>query len=132
MNVTSNIATSFTADQHLKARATCLNHYSAAMATTFAVNVAHIFLIFAYAPAAPMLARMALAASIVAIALYGALAGKASLEEVKAVIDDHVEAMPGTRYGKSIGGLPIALFTMLTVTLVTVIGLLQLLALFAG
>ena len=40
--------------------------------------------------------------------------------------------MPGTRYGKSIGSLPIALFTVLTVTLVTVIGVLQLLALFVA
>ena len=132
MNVTGNIATSFTADQHLKARATCLNQYTAAMGITFAVSVAHVFLILAYGPAAPTFARLALAASIVAITAYGALAGKASLEEAKAIIDDHVEAMPGTRYGKSIAGLPIGLFTALTVSLVTLIGVLQLVALFAA
>lgn len=131
MNVSEQLPTVFSVDQHLSARLNRLSQYLTTMAITFVVLLANLWLILAYGDTAGLPEKLAIAVSIIGIVAFGALGGKAALEEIKAVIDDHVETKPGTRYSSNIAGLPMGQFIALTVVLILLSGLVQLWALFA-
>ena len=130
MNVSEQLPTVFSVDQHLSARLTRLGQYLTSMAVTFVVSIANLWLILAYADTAGLPEKLAIAVSIISIVAFGALGGKAALDEVKAVIDDHLATKPDTRYSRSIAGLPMGQFIALTVILILLAGVVQLWALF--
>lgn len=94
MNVSDQLPTVFSIDQHLSARLVRLGQYLTTMAITFAVMAANLWLILAYSEGASMPEKLTIAVGIISIVTFGALGGKAALEEIKAVIDDHVDTVP--------------------------------------
>lgn len=132
MNVTSTVAGGLSVDQHLVARASRLSQYTWTIGITLAVMVANLVLILVYAPAASTASRLAIALSVVSVTAFGALAGRAALQEIVTINDDLIEMLPGTRYTNYLANLPSALFIRLTVILICLSGLVQFYALFAA
>ncbi len=80
----------------------------------FAISVANLFLIFSFASTAPISARLALALSVVTIACFGALAGRSTLQELKAINQDYTDAKLGTHYARYVAEVPTDLFAALS------------------
>lgn len=120
------------ADQYVASVAARLAHLTQAYAITFFTSVATMFAIFAYAPSAGLAAKFALAAIVVAITVYGILAPKAALDDLKAMLDDAVDDFSGSSFGARLKQIPTALFTGATIVLVLAMGVTQLLAIIAA
>ena len=117
-------------DQQVALSNARLGHYIAVMGITFAVSVVNLFLIFSFAAKAPFPAKAALVLSVFSISCFCALAGRSTLQEIKALNKDYIEAGLGTHHARHVAEIPIDLFTALTVSLVVLFGLTQLWAVF--
>ncbi|PII37609.1 hypothetical protein T190_32270 [Sinorhizobium meliloti CCBAU 01290] len=84
------------------------------------------------APSAGLAAKFALAAIVVAITVYGILAPKAALDDLKAMLDDAVDDFSGSSFGARLKQIPTALFTGATIVLVLAMGVTQLWAIIAA
>ncbi|MER8753521.1 hypothetical protein NKH57_30730 [Mesorhizobium sp. M1050] len=91
-----------------------------------------MFAILAYAPSAGLAARFALATIVVAITVYGVLAAKAAMDDLKAMLDDAVDDFSGSRFGAHLKQIPTALFIGVTVILVLAMGVTQLWAIISA
>jgi hypothetical protein len=117
-------------DQQVALSNARLGHYMAVMGIAFAVTAVNLFLIFSFAHTAPASAKLALALSVFNISCFGALAGRSTLQEIKAINQDYSEAKLGTHHARYVAEVPTDLFAALTVGLVVLIGLVQLWMLF--
>lgn len=112
-------------------RYTSLAAYIATMAVTFAALAASLAFILAFAPGASVASKLAIAVFVVGATAFGALAGRAEMDEIGAVIEEGIAGQPG-RHAAHVGALPITLFSALTVILTLAIGLTQLYALYVA
>ncbi|RWP09743.1 MAG: hypothetical protein EOR00_32020 [Mesorhizobium sp.] len=103
-----------TVDQYLAAAAARLAHLTQAYAIVFFASIATMFAILAYASSAGLAARFALATIVVAITVYGLLAAKAAFDDLKAMLDDAVDA--------HLKQIRVALFTAASAILVLAMG----------
>lgn len=117
-----------TTDQYVAATAARLAQLTQAYAITIFANIATIFAILAYASSAGLVARIALATIVVAIAVYGVLAAKAALDDLKAMLQDAVDDFSGSSFGAHLKQIPTSLFTGASVVLILAMGITQLLA----
>lgn len=97
-------------DQYLAAAAARLAHLTQTYAIVFFASIATMFAILAYASSAGLAARFALATIVVAITVYGVLAAKAAMDDLKAMLDDAVDDFSGSRFGAHLKQIPAALF----------------------
>ncbi|MFK0688831.1 hypothetical protein ACFX5Q_11565 [Mesorhizobium sp. IMUNJ 23033] len=119
-----------TRDQQVSLTNARLGHYMAVMGITFAVTAVNLFLMFSFAHMAPASAKLALALSVINISCFGALAGRSTLQEIKAINQDYTEAKLETHHARYVAEVPTDLFAALTVGLIVLIGLVQLWMLF--
>ncbi|MDX8477478.1 hypothetical protein RFN28_03165 [Mesorhizobium sp. VK24D] len=121
-----------TVDQYLAAAAARLAHLTQTYAITFFASIATMFAILAYAPSAGLAARFALATIVIAITVYGVLAAKAAMDDLKAMLDDAVDDFSGSRFGAHLKQIPTALFIGVSVILMLAMGATQLWAIISA
>ncbi|PBB40202.1 hypothetical protein CK222_29595 [Mesorhizobium sp. WSM3866] len=121
-----------TVDQYLMAAAARLAHLTQTYAIVFSANIATMFAILAYAPLAGPAARFALATIVVAVTVYGVLAAKAAMDDLKAMLDDAVDDFSGSSFGAHLKQIPTALFIAASVIFVLAIGVTQLWAIISA
>jgi hypothetical protein len=68
--------------------------------------------------------------SVFNISCFGALAGRSTIQEIKALNQDYIEAKLETHHARYVAEVPTDLFAALTVGLLVLIGLVQLWMLF--
>ncbi|TGS56662.1 hypothetical protein EN826_032795, partial [Mesorhizobium sp. M1D.F.Ca.ET.183.01.1.1] len=99
-----------TVDQYMAGAAARLGHLTQTYAIIFFANIGTMFAILAYGPSAGLAARLALATIVVAITVYGVLATRSAMDELKAMLDDAVDDFSGSRFGAHLKQIPVALF----------------------
>lgn len=119
-------------DQYVAAVAGRLGHLTQTYAIIFFSNIAIMFAILAYAPSAGLSARLALSTIVIALTVYGVLASKAVLDDLKAMRDDAVDDFSGSSFGAHLKQIPVALFTGASVFFVVAMGVTQLWAIISA
>lgn len=119
-------------DQYVAAVAARLAHLTQTYAIVFFASIATMFAILAYASSAGLAARIALATIVVANTVYGVLAAKSALDDLKAMLDDAVDDFSGSSFGAHLKQIPMALFTGVSVVLVLAMGVTQLWAIISA
>ncbi|MGK9204390.1 hypothetical protein KXS15_24670 [Sinorhizobium meliloti] len=119
-------------DQYVAAVAARLAHLTQTYAIVFFASIATMFAILAYASSAGLAARIALATIVVANTVYGVLAAKSALDDLKAMLDDAVSDFADSSFGAHLKQIPMALFTGASVVLVLAMGVTQLWAIISA
>lgn len=119
-------------DQYVAAVAARLAHLTQTYAIVFFASIATMFAILAYASSAGLAARIALATIVVANTVYGVLAAKSALDDLKAMLDDAVGDFADSSFGAHLKQIPMALFTGASVVLVLAMGVTQLWAIISA
>ncbi|WEJ11735.1 hypothetical protein N0Q90_21650 (plasmid) [Sinorhizobium sp. M103] len=91
-----------------------------------------MFAILAYASSAGIAARIALATIVIANTVYGVLAAKSALDDLKAMLNDAVDDFADSIFGAHLKQIPMALFTGVSVVLVIAMGVTQLWAIISA
>jgi hypothetical protein len=89
-----------------------------------------LFFILAYGAAMSGAGRLAVAALVIIVTVHTALGGRAALREVKSINEDYAAACPGTKFATELGSVTMDLFIGLTIGLSSLVGLMQIWALF--
>lgn len=121
-----------TADQYVAATSARLAHLTQTYAITIFASIATMFAIFNYASSAGLAAKTALATIVVAVTVYGVLAAKSALDDLRAMLEDAVDDFSGSSFGAQLKQIPTALFTGASVILVLAMGVTQLWAIIAA
>ncbi|RVE81623.1 hypothetical protein [Sinorhizobium meliloti] len=119
-------------DQYVAAVAARLAHLTQTYAIVFFASIATMFAILAYASSAGLAARIALATIVVANTVYGVLAAKSALDDLKAMLDDAVDDFSGSSFGAHLKQIPMKLFTRISDVLVLAMGVTQLWAIISA
>ncbi len=115
----------------LDARAARGNQFGIVFGVGFFGWAACLFFILAYGSTTGAAGRLAVAALIVIVTVYTALGGRAALREIKSINEDYSAACPGTKFATELGSVTMDLFIGLTIGLSSLVGLVQLYALWA-
>src|SRR4051812_39794013 len=115
-----------TVDQWVAAATARLTNLTQTFAITLFAGTASMFMILSYAPSAGIAARFALATLVLAAVVYGVLASKAALDDLKAMAEDVVDDLSGSGFGAHLKHVPFPLFTGSSVILIVAVGLTQL------
>ncbi|TLX15770.1 hypothetical protein [Rhizobium sp. MHM7A] len=121
-----------TTDQYVAAVAARLAHLTQTYAIIFFASIATMFAILAYASSAGLAARFALATIVVANTVYGVLATKSALDDLKAMLADAVDDFSGSNFGAQLKQIPTALYTGTSFILVLAMGVTQLWAIISA
>jgi hypothetical protein len=105
-------------------------HLYAALAVGFFGYFASLTLILAYADGAPLMAKLALASLVVASTCVCAIGGQTAAAELAAISKDAAPLLENSRIGKQLATTRVGEFGTLTLVLGSVIGCLELTALF--
>ncbi|UCI10421.1 hypothetical protein [Mesorhizobium sp. B1-1-8] len=121
-----------TVDQYLMTAAARLAHLTQIYAIIFFASIANMVAILAYGPSAGLAARVALATIVVAVTVYGVLAAKAAMDDLKAMLDDAVEDFSASRFGDHLKQIPVVLFIGVSIIFVLAMGVTQLWAIISA
>ena len=99
---------------------------------SLSVSTANMFAILAFAGTMGGTAKLAMAVLVITVTVYGVLAVKSALEDLKAMGDDALEELSGGKFGVYLKQIPIGMFIAISVVLFLAIGATQLLAIFSS
>jgi hypothetical protein len=126
------IMAKLTTDQYVALRAARLTHLTLTFAIMFSGSVANMALILAFGASAGTPARLALAALVVATAVYSILGVKSALDDLKSLSTDALDQLTGSAFGDYLARIPVAMFNGLTGILNLAIAATQLATIFSA
>lgn len=122
----------FNIDQQLLARYSRLRIWTMATAVCMFGVIANTYLVLTFAGSASFGGKLALAALIIAVTVYAILNTKTAAGELKALQQDRVAELEGTKYQENHDQIPVGQYLPLAMILFGGIAAAQFLALFGG
>jgi hypothetical protein len=124
--------TGYSADHIVQIRLARLGHYVGIAAYSMFGVIANLVIVLTFAAGANLPSRLAIALSIIAVAVAAILPARSIFQEMDVTRRENIEEWQGSRIEAYLAQVPISTFNALTVSFHTLIALVQLWALFSS